>query len=83
MTFPGDPRAPADVRREQEEAAARQAEQDADGLSDKTKDELLEEAERRGVEVRTSATKAEILAAVRAAPPAEAQAEAAPDVEAE
>ncbi len=34
-------------------------------LENLTKDELLEEAERRGVEVKTSATKTEIAAALR------------------
>ena len=38
-----------------------------DGLDGKTKDELLQEAEARGVEVRTSGTKQEILDALRAA----------------
>jgi hypothetical protein len=36
-----------------------------DGLDDLTKDELLQEAEARRVEVKTSASKAEILAALR------------------
>jgi hypothetical protein len=62
----GDPfdvpgRVPSDVRAEQAAAAAEQG----DGLDDLTKDELLQEAEDRGVEVKTSATKAEILAALR------------------
>ena len=38
-----------------------------DGLDGMTKDELLQEAEARGVEVKTSASKAEILDALRAA----------------
>jgi hypothetical protein len=57
---------PDDLARDQ---AAHDALAD-DGLGDLTKDELLQEAEARGVEVRTSAPKAEILAAVRAASPA-------------
>jgi hypothetical protein len=52
-------RVQSDVRAEQ--AAAEQS----DGLDDLTKDELLQEAEARGVEVKTSASKAEILAALR------------------
>jgi hypothetical protein len=56
-----DGRVQSDVRAEQAAAAAEQG----DGLDDLTKDELLEEAEARGVEVKTSATKAEILAALR------------------
>jgi hypothetical protein len=56
-----DGRVQSDVRAEQAAAAAEQG----DGLDDKTKDELLEAAEERGVEVKTSATKAEILAALR------------------
>ena len=56
-----DGRVQSDVRAEQAAAAAEQG----DGLGDLTKDELLEAAEDRGVEVRTSASKAEILAALR------------------
>jgi hypothetical protein len=56
-----DGRVQSDVRAEQAAAAAEQG----DGLDDLTKDELLEEAEARGVEVKTSSTKAEILAALR------------------
>jgi hypothetical protein len=56
-----DGRVQSDVRAEQAAAAAGQG----DGLDDLTKDELLQEAEDRGVEVKTSATKAEILAALR------------------
>lgn len=58
---PGDPRVASDVAAELA-AAAQQAD---DGLDALTKDELLEVAEERGVEVKTSATKAEILAALR------------------
>lgn len=54
-------RVQSDVRAEQAAAAAAD-----DGLDGMTKDELLEEAEARGVEVKTSASKAEILAALRA-----------------
>jgi branched-subunit amino acid aminotransferase/4-amino-4-deoxychorismate lyase len=54
-------RVQSDVRAEQAAAAAGQG----DGLDGLTKDELLEQAEDRGVEVKTSATKAEILAALR------------------
>jgi hypothetical protein len=68
MSNPASP--PDDLIRDQAAAQAAQADQDTDGLGDLTKDELLVEAEARGVEVRTSASKAEILAAVRAAPPA-------------
>jgi hypothetical protein len=46
--------------------ASLQARASGDGLDGMTKDELLEEAEARGVEVKTSASKAEILAALRA-----------------
>jgi branched-subunit amino acid aminotransferase/4-amino-4-deoxychorismate lyase len=56
-----DGRVQSDVRAEQAAAAAEQG----DGLDGLTKDELLQEAEDRGVEVKTSATKAEILAALR------------------
>jgi hypothetical protein len=56
-----DGRVQSDVRAEQAAAAAGQG----DGLDDLTKDELLQEAEDRGVEDKTSATKAEILAALR------------------
>jgi hypothetical protein len=56
-----DGRVQSDVRAEQAAAAAEQG----DGLDDLTKDELLQEAEDRGVEVKTSASKAEILAALR------------------
>jgi hypothetical protein len=56
-----DGRVQSDVRAEQAAAAAAEG----DGLDDLTKDELLQEAEDRGVEVKTSATKAEILAALR------------------
>jgi diphthamide biosynthesis methyltransferase len=54
-------RVQSDVRAEQQVAAAAEG----DGLDDLTKDELLQEAEDRGVEVKTSASKAEILAALR------------------
>jgi hypothetical protein len=62
--------AQSDVRAEQAAAAGRasapQADQPAgDSLDNLTKDQLLEEAERRGVEVKTSASKAEILDALR------------------
>ena len=62
----GDPfdvpgRVQSDVRAEQAAAASEQG----DGLDDLTKDELLEAAQARGVEVKTSASKAEILAALR------------------
>lgn len=63
-------RAPTDVAAERAAAAASKggsAPSKGDGLDDKTKDELLEEAEARGVEVKTSASKAEILAALRGA----------------
>jgi hypothetical protein len=62
-----DGRVQSDVRAEQAAAAAEQG----DGLDEKTKDELLEEVERREREqdvdlgVKSSATKAEILAALR------------------
>jgi hypothetical protein len=56
-----DGRVQSDVRAEQAAAAAEQG----DGLDGLTKDELLQEAEDRGVEVKTSASKAEILAALR------------------
>jgi hypothetical protein len=51
-------RVQSDVRAEAEAA-------EDDGLDGLTKDELLEAAEARGVEVKTSASKAEILAALR------------------
>lgn len=74
-TQPGDPRVSSDVAAEQAAAAS----QPGDGLDGLTKDQLLGEAEARGVEVRTSATKTEILAALRSAPPAApAGAESAP-----
>jgi hypothetical protein len=62
-----DGRVQADVRAEEAAKAAKAttSEPAGDGLDDRTKDELLEEAEARGVEVKTSATKAEILAALR------------------
>jgi hypothetical protein len=62
-------RAPTDVAAERAAAAAKasgSAPVEGDGLDAKTKDELLEEAEARGVEVKTSASKAEILTALRA-----------------
>lgn len=40
--------------------------QSSDGLEDMTKDELLDEAEARGVEANTSMTKAQIIEAIRA-----------------
>jgi hypothetical protein len=83
MTFPGDPRVPVDVRREQEERAAAEQAHAADGLGDLTKDQLLAEAERRGIDVKTSASKAEILAAVRATPPADQEATVGENAEAE
>jgi hypothetical protein len=70
MTVPSDPRVASDVLAEQ----ARAAEQ-SDGLDGFTKDQLLTEAEQRGVEVKASASKAEVLAAVRAAPPAAEESE--------
>jgi hypothetical protein len=61
-----DGRVQADVRAEEAAKASRPAAAvTGDGLDDRTKDELLVEAEVRGVEVKTSATKAEILAALR------------------
>lgn len=42
-------------------------------LDDMTKDELLEEAERRGVEAHKSWTKDEIVEAIKAGPEAEGQ----------
>jgi hypothetical protein len=61
-------RAPTDVAAEVAAKAAKatSAPVEGDGLDAKTKDELLEEAEARGVEVKTSASKAEILTALRA-----------------
>jgi hypothetical protein len=56
-----DGRVQSDVRAEQAADAAEQG----DGLDDLTKDELLQEAEARGVWVKTSMSKAEILAALR------------------
>jgi hypothetical protein len=56
-----DGRVQSDVRAEQAAKAAPVG----DGLDDLTKDELLEAAEARGVEVKASASKAEILAALR------------------
>jgi hypothetical protein len=56
-----DGRVQSDVRAEQAAKAAPVG----DGLDDLTKDELLQEAEDRGIEVKTSATKAEILAVLR------------------
>lgn len=59
-------RAPYDVAIERAAAKGSQPAAPAgDGLDDKTKDELLVVAEERGVEVRTSASKAEILAVLR------------------
>lgn len=65
MTVPSDPRVQSDVAAEQARAAA----QAGDGLDGLTKDQLLTEAEARGVDVKTSATKDEIRAALRTAPP--------------
>jgi hypothetical protein len=45
--------------------AASSAADQGDGLDSLTKDQLLEEAEARGVEVKTSSTKDEILKALR------------------
>ena len=59
-----DGRVQSDVRAEEAARANRPADV-GDGLDGKTKDQLLEEAEARGVEVKTSATKDEILAALR------------------
>jgi hypothetical protein len=59
-----DGRVQADVRAEEAAKAGKPAAA-GDGLDTKTKDQLLEEAEARGVEVKTSATKDEILAALR------------------
>ena len=50
------------VRAGQQAASDQPASDDLDG---KTKDELLQEAEFRGVEVKTSSTKDEILKALR------------------
>lgn len=59
-------RAPYDVAIEEAaKAAGKGAQPSGDGLDELSKDELLEQAEQRGVEVRTSATKAEILTALR------------------
>lgn len=44
-----------------------EASNEGDGLDKKSKTELLEEAERRGVEVASNATKANIIEAIRAA----------------
>jgi diphthamide biosynthesis methyltransferase len=66
----------ADVRAEEEAAGRAQVDSNpaadpvgdqtsGDGLDSLTKDELLQEAENRGVEVKTSASKADILAALR------------------
>jgi hypothetical protein len=59
-----DGRVQSDVRAEEAAKASKPAAA-TDGLDGKTKDQLLEEAETRGVEVKTSATKDEILAALR------------------
>jgi hypothetical protein len=59
--YVNDGRVQSDIRAEQAAAAAAEG----DGLDGLTKDELLEAAEARGVEVKTSASKAEILAALR------------------
>jgi hypothetical protein len=61
MADVNDGRVQADVRAEQAAAAAAEG----DGLDGRPKDELLEAAAARGVEVKTSASKAEILAALR------------------
>jgi len=62
--YVNDGRVQADVRAEEAAKASKPAVA-GDGLDGKTKDQLLEEAEARGVEVKTSATKDEILAALR------------------
>jgi hypothetical protein len=59
-----DGRVQADVRAKEAAKASKPAAA-GDGLDGRTKDQLLEEAETRGVEVKTSATKDEILAALR------------------
>jgi hypothetical protein len=46
-------------------SAVERAASSGDNLDTLTKDQLLQEAEARGVEVKTSATKDEILAALR------------------
>ena len=67
-------RAPYDVANEQSQGLEQpmtdqsQTQPAGDGLDDLTKDELLQEAEARGVEVKTSASKADILAALRSQP---------------
>ena len=67
-----DGRVQSDVRAEEEAAkaaagttAVERAKESGDNLDTLTKDQLLQEAERRGVEVKTSGTKDEILAALR------------------
>jgi hypothetical protein len=55
----GNPASPPD------DLARDQANQQAASLDNMTKDELLQEAEARGVEVKTSASKDEILRALR------------------
>lgn len=54
-----------DLRMEAQANAASGSADQGDGLDSLTKDQLLEEAEARGVEVKTSSTKDEILKALR------------------
>lgn len=62
-----DPEEQANTGSEADQAEIKAGASAGDDFSDMTKDELLAEAERRKVEVKSSMTKAEIVEALRAA----------------
>lgn len=63
--FPGASQHDLRMEAEAAQASVPASQPAADGLDGKTKDELLVEAEARGVDVKTSSTKDEILKALR------------------